>query len=206
MIPSRSKTHWEGVYSTKSSTDVSWYQSDPALSLALIQNLAPTKGGRIIDIGGGASILVDRLLDIGFERVAVLDVSEAALNQAKSRLGERADRVEWIVADILDAGEIGTADLWHDRAVFHFLTGSADRARYRDLAARTVRPGGYLILATFADDGPERCSGLDVCRYNARTLAIELGDPFTLIHEDAETHQTPWGTPQSFVYGIFRRS
>ncbi len=206
MNTSRSKTHWDAVYTTKASTDVSWYQAEPALSLALIREAAPRAGGRIIDIGGGASILVDRLLDLAFESVAVLDLSQSALNQAQLRLAERAGRVEWIAADIVDIGDLGTVDIWHDRAVFHFLTDPADRALYQDLAARTIRPGGHLIVATFADDGPARCSGLDVCRYNPQTLAVEFGDRFTLVDEAAEIHQTPSGALQSFVYGIFRRS
>jgi 2-polyprenyl-3-methyl-5-hydroxy-6-metoxy-1,4-benzoquinol methylase len=206
MIPSRSKTHWDEVYSTGSAADVSWYQDNPALSLALIREVGPEEGGRIIDVGGGASVLVDRLLGLSFEGVAVLDISEDALDRAKTRLARRAEGVEWIVADVTEIQEIGTADVWHDRAVFHFLTDPADRARYRDLAARTVRPGGHLIVATFADDGPSRCSGLDVRRYDARALAAELGEQFTLVKDAAETHRTPWGAPQSFVYGVFRRS
>ena len=138
-------------------------------------------GGRIIDVGGGASVLVDRLLDRPFEEIAVLDISETALGKAKSRLGERAERVEWIVADVTEATDLGTFDVWHDRAVFHFLTDAADRRKYVELARRTVPGGGHLIIASFADDGPKRCSDLDVCRYNAETMAAELGEGFSLV-------------------------
>ena len=159
----------------------------------------------MIDVGGGASLLVDRLLDLPFERIAVLDISEAALSKARSRLGERASRVEWIVADIIEAESLGIFDVWHDRAVFHFLTDAADRRRYVELARRTVPVGGHHIIATFAGDGPKRCSGLDVCRYNAETMGAELGGGFSLVREARESHTTPRGSSQAFFYGVFRR-
>ena len=199
------KTHWEQVYSTKGETGVGWYQGEPRLSLELIGAVAPTRGGRIIDVGGGASVLVDRLLDLPFEKVAVLDISETALGKARARLGERAGRVQWVVADVTQAAELGTFDVWHDRAVFHFLTAPADRRRYIELGRRTVPAGGHLVIATFADDGPKRCSDLEVCRYNALSLASELGEGFSLVRETRETHTTPWGSPQAFIYGVFRR-
>jgi 2-polyprenyl-3-methyl-5-hydroxy-6-metoxy-1,4-benzoquinol methylase len=199
------KAHWESVYSTKGDTGVSWYQSEPRLSLELIRSVAPAQGGRIIDVGGGASVLVDWLLDLPFEKIAVLDVSETALRQAKLRLGERADRVDWIVADITEAKALGEFDIWHDRAVFHFLTDAADRRSYVNLARQTVPEGGHLIIASFADDGPKRCSDLDVCRYNAETMGAELGEGFSLVREDRETHTTPWGSSQAFFYGVFHR-
>jgi ubiquinone/menaquinone biosynthesis C-methylase UbiE len=200
-----SKAHWEQVYFTKGETGVSWRQDDPRLSLELIQSLAPAAGGRIIDVGGGASVLVDRLLDLPFERIAVLDISEVALSKARSRLGDRARRVEWIAADITEIQDVGTFDVWHDRAVFHFLIEASDRRKYVDLARRTLLEGGYLIIAAFADDGPKQCSGLDVCRYNAASMAAELGEGFLLVREARETHLTPAGSPQAFFYGAFRR-
>ena len=199
------KTHWDNVYSTRGETGVSWYQSAPRLSLDLIRSVAPAGGGRIIDVGGGASVLVDWLLDVPFEKIAVLDVSETALSTARSRLGERAASVDWIAADITEAQSLGTFDVWHDRAVFHFLTDAADRRRYVELARRTVRPAGHLVIASFADDGPRRCSDLDVCHYNAGSMASELGEGFSLVKQARETHTTPSGCSQAFFYGVFRR-
>ncbi len=204
-LDSDRKSHWEDIYTTKAETGVSWYQDEPKRSLELIGAVAPAQGGRIIDVGGGASLLVDRLLDLPFERIAVLDLSEAALGRARSRLGERASRVEWFAADVTEVGEIGTFDVWHDRAAFHFLTDEADREAYVELARRTVPEGGHLIVATFADVGPKRCSGLDVCRYNADSLRAELGQGFLLVREARETHTTPGGLPQEFFYGVFQR-
>jgi 2-polyprenyl-3-methyl-5-hydroxy-6-metoxy-1,4-benzoquinol methylase len=199
------KAHWEEVYSTKAAAGVSWYQSEPRLSVELIRAVAPDVRGRIIDVGGGASVLVDQLLDLPFERIAVLDIAKTALGVAKSRIGEHAERVEWIAADVTRIQDIGTFDVWHDRAVFHFLTDAADRRKYVNLAIRTVPEGGHMIIASFADDGPKQCSDLDVCRYNARSMSAELGDVFSLISEARETHATPWGAPQPFFYGVFRR-
>jgi SAM-dependent methyltransferase len=205
MIATDRKTHWEHIYSAKPETGVSWYQDEPRLSLELIGAVAPAEAGRIIDVGGGASVLVDRLLDLPFGEIAVLDISETALGKARARLGERAERVRWVVADVTEAPDLGTFDVWHDRAVFHFLTDPDDRRSYVELARQTVPEGGHLIIATFADDGPKRCSDLDVCRYNARSLASELGDGFSLVREARETHSTPWGSSQAFVYGVFQR-
>jgi 2-polyprenyl-3-methyl-5-hydroxy-6-metoxy-1,4-benzoquinol methylase len=205
MIATDRKDHWEHVYSTKPETGMSWYQREPRLSLELIGAIAPAKGGRIIDVGGGASVLVDSLLDLPLGEIVVLDISEMALGKAKARLGERAERVHWVVADVTEASELGTFDVWHDRAVFHFLTDAEGRRSYVEVAWKTVPEGGHLVIATFADDGPKRCSDLDVCRYNARSLASELGEGFSLVREARETHTTPWGSSQAFVYGVFRR-
>src|SRR3954467_8470838 len=169
MIATDRKDHWEHVYSTKAETGVSWYQDEPRLSLVLIGSVAPADGGRIIDVGGGASVLVDRLFDLPFGEIAVLDISETALGKAKARLGERAERVRWVVADVTEGPELGAFDVWHDRAVFHFLTDPDDRRSYVELARQTVPLGGHLVIATFADDGPKQCSNLDFCRYNARS-------------------------------------
>ena len=158
----------------------------------------------MIDVGGGTSALGERLLDAGYA-VAVLDVSAAALARARSRLGARADAVRWIVADVTADPDLGAHDCWHDRAVFHFLTERADRRRYAALLARSVPSGGHAIIATFAPDGPDKCSGLPVCRYDGPALAAELGHALTLVRETRETHVTPWGKPQSFQYSVFRR-
>lgn len=198
------RRHWEAVYTTKDEEEVGWYQPDPALSMELIGSVIPGRG-RVIDVGGGTSLLVDRLLDSGFEQVTVLDISGTALAKAKARLGERACSVSWIEADVTTAANVGEFDVWHDRAVFHFLTDPDDRRRYVELARRSVSPGGHLIVATFAQDGPPRCSGLDVCRYDAQSLAAELGTSFSLVSVATETHTTPQGSPQAFFYGVFRR-
>lgn len=200
------EAHWQGVYGTKGETEVSWYQREPLVSLELIEAADAGRRGRIVDIGGGASLLVDRLLELGFAEVAVLDISEAALAKSRARLGERAGSVEWIVADVARVEEIGTFDLWHDRAVFHFLTDPADRRCYVDLARRTIPTGGHLLIATFAEGGPTKCSGLDVCRYDASGLGAELGEGFELIREARESHATPWGSAQAFFYGLYRRT
>jgi SAM-dependent methyltransferase len=204
MITLGLKEHWEEVYATKAETSVSWYQDEPKLSLELIGAIAPV-AGRIIDVGGGASVLVDRLLDLPFEKIAVLDISETALDKARSRLGERAERVEWIATDVTAVHDVGTYDVWHDRAVFHFLTDASDRKKYVELARRTVPEGGHLIMATFADDGPKKCSNLDVCRYHADSLRTELGQGFALVREVRETHTTHSGSLQPFFYGVLRR-
>ncbi len=205
MIATDRKNHWETVYSTKAETGVSWYQDEPRLSLELIGAVAPAEGGRIIDVGGGASVLVDRLIDLPFERIAGPRHLRDCAGQAKVRLGERAERVRWIVADVTETPELGTFDVWHDRAVFHFLTDPDDRKSYVELARKTVPEGGHLVIATFADDGPKQCSDLDVCRYNACSLASELGEGFSLVREARETHTTPWGSSQAFIYGVLKR-
>ena len=198
------KEHWENVHTGGEPADASWHQDDPKLSLELIGPASPDRGA-VIDIGGGASLLVDRLLDAGFTAVAVLDIAAAALSRAKDRLGARADRVRWIVADVTAAGDLGRFDIWHDRAVFHFLTDPPDRRKYVELATRTVPHGGHLILGAFALEGPPKCSGLEVRRYDAGLLASELGPAFGLVKAVAQTHTTPRGATQQFVYGLFER-
>lgn len=199
------KAHWEEVYAAKSEMEVSWYQEEPAVSITLIREAAPGPPARIIDVGGGASVLVDRLLDRGYRRLTVLDISATALERAKARLGDSESRVHWLVADITRADRIGAYDVWHDRAVFHFLTSPDDRRSYLATAERSLRSGGHLILATFAPEGPDRCSGLPVCRYDARSLSETAGSSFELIRTVKETHRTPWGASQAFLYCLFRR-
>lgn len=201
------KAHWEGIYSAKPATEVSWYQLHPQLSLELIRRAA---GGdlaaAIIDVGGGASTLVDHLLDEGFINLTVLDLSSRALKKTQTRLGERAGRVAWIEADATTANlPAHHFDIWHDRAVFHFLTVAHDRQRYVDTVSRAVEPGGTVIVATFADDGPERCSGLQVARYRPTELHGEFGSEFHLLEHYRETHHTPFGTEQKFVYCLCKR-
>lgn len=199
------KEHWESVYQTKATNDVSWYQAYPVVSLDLITRTRVGLKDGIIDVGGGASVLADCLLDAGFTDVSVLDISKSALEHASRRLGERAARIVWYEADVREFTPTRRFALWHDRAVFHFLTDPADQARYRDSLARSILPGGTAIIATFAPDGPTRCSGLDVVRHDARSVSAALGEEFALIDETPESHLTPWGTEQHFSYFRFQR-
>lgn len=195
------KAHWERVYTEKAPDEVSWFQPNADLSLQLIRNIGGPKTARIIDIGGGASTLVDGLLSEGFENLAVLDLSESALGAARQRLGARADDVDWIEADVTKAHFAPNSfDIWHDRAVFHFLTHEADRQAYIEQVLKTVRPGGHVIVATFAEDGPEQCSGLPVMRYSSGALHDTFGPVFDLVHHEREIHHTPFGTTQAFTY------
>lgn len=203
----QSKEHWEKVYGTKSATEVSWFQEHADLSLKLIQDAETPATASIIDVGGGASVLVDDLLSRGYEDLTVLDLSGAAIATAKSRLGKRAKSVRWIEANILEAQlPAATYDVWHDRAVFHFLTNDEDRHAYVDMVLHAVKPGGLVIVATFAEDGPTECSGLPVMRYNAQQLHSEFGEPFILLGHEKESHQTPGGKEQKFVYCFCRRA
>jgi SAM-dependent methyltransferase len=197
------KDHWESVYQTKGDREVSWTQADPQLSLSLISE-AQRGGGSVIDVGGGASVLVGRLLNVGYS-VAVLDISRASLERSAAKLGARSDKVRWIVADVTAAPDLGVFDVWHDRAVFHFLTQAVQRAAYVALMSRSIRFGGHAIIATFAPDGPDQCSGLPVRRYDAALLSAELGEGFRLVKSVPEIHHTPWGKPQSFQYSLFER-
>lgn len=197
--------HWENVYQTKSSTEVSWYEPDPKQSLNLILEAAVEKRGRVIDVGGGQSFLVDRLLDSGFKQVAVLDISSAAIEATKARLGERASKVEWMVADITQAESLGEFDIWHDRAVFHFITDPVDRKRYMELLKRSLPIGGHFIVGTFAKGGPEKCSGLAICQYDSATMQAELGSSFDPVECSEYLHSTPSGKPQQFFFGVYKR-
>ena len=198
-------SHWQTVYTTKGETDVSWYQDNPATSLRLIRDAAGTPSSHIIDIGGGASRLVDALLAAGFRQLSVLDISAAALDVARAQIGDAAATVDWIAADVTTWTPHGHYDIWHDRAAFHFLTGERDRRAYVERLRQAVRPGGQVIIGTFALDGPERCSGLPVQRYDARSLAETLGPLFELVDSCSEAHRTPWGAGQQFQFARFRR-
>ncbi|MBL4796716.1 MAG: class I SAM-dependent methyltransferase [Oleispira sp.] len=201
-----SKKHWEDVYTTKSSDSVSWFQPNAEKSLGIIQGLDIAKNSNVIDIGGGASTLVDDLLQHGYLNLSVLDLSAAALEVAKSRLGSAASKVQWREEDVTKLTlEKHSVDVWHDRAVFHFLTNEDDRNNYVKSVLHAVKPGGYVIVATFAEDGPEECSGLPVQRYSASELHSQFGSPFTLLGHEKEIHKTPFGTTQSFVYCYCRK-
>lgn len=194
------KTHWENIYRNKSPLEVSWFQKEPDMSLQLIANSGVSSEAAIIDIGGGASVLVDRLLEHGFKHLAVLDISSTALKQSQQRLGPAAEQVEWFEADVTSFRAPHQFDIWHDRAVFHFLTKARDRSQYVDTLSQTLKPAGNLILAAFAIGGPSKCSGLDVVQYDYEKLARELGDSFTLAEQLTETHLTPSNNPQLFSY------
>jgi SAM-dependent methyltransferase len=194
------REHWDRAYETKGPQDVSWYQARPELSLSMIATSRLKKDAAIIDIGGGASTLVDHLLEEGYTNLTVLDVSPVALAHAQRRLGERASRVRWIEADATGFAPPVRYSLWHDRAAFHFLTSPTDRLAYVNSLKRALEPGGTVILATFAADGPTRCSGLDVTRYDETALARVMSPDFRLVDSSSETHVTPWGAQQKFAY------
>lgn len=200
------KRHWEQVYTKKSAHETSWYQAVPTPSLQMIQHAADGAARSLIDVGGGASLLVDLLLERGFFDLTVLDISGRALEQARLRLGPRADRIDWIEADVTEFVPGRSWEIWHDRAAFHFLTDPADRARYIDVLRRALVVGGQAIIAAFAPDGPQRCSGLDIVRYDAQTLAGELGSVFVLEEKRAEAHLTPAGKEQRFGFYRFRKT
>ena len=200
------KQHWEQIYTTKASDNVSWYQQHTDQSLALIHGTGLNKSAALIDVGGGASKLVDALNEEGYSDLTVLDLSSAALNVAKQRLERHAESISWMVGDITNAKlPANRFDIWHDRAVFHFLTDPVDRQAYVKQVMRTVRPNGHVIIATFAEDGPEKCSGLPVVRYKPETLHATFGDSFRLVHHQKEAHNTPFGTVQQFVYCYCRK-
>jgi 2-polyprenyl-3-methyl-5-hydroxy-6-metoxy-1,4-benzoquinol methylase len=198
--------HWENVYTTKAEKEVSWFQENPAMSLWLIEEAGASPTSRVIDIGGGASRLVDALFDKGFRSVAVLDISASALDTAKRRLGPRAAEVEWIIADVTRWTPSKSYDVWHDRAAFHFLTEAADRIAYVECLRSAVAPRGQVIIGTFALDGPEKCSGLPVQRHDSKSLADALGPDFELVGSHGNLHRTPWGSTQSFQFSHFRRA
>ena len=198
--------HWEHVYTTKGESEVSWFQENATPSLELLTLTGETPRSAVIDIGGGASRFVDALVEIGFQAVTVLDLSEAAIAVAKARLGSRADKVKWVVADVTTWEPQQVYDLWHDRAAFHFLTEEHDRTAYVACMIKAVKPGGHAIIATFAPDGPERCSGLPVVRYDAKSLGSVLGDAFELIETRRHQHITPRGSEQRYQFSVFRRA
>ncbi|NOT66590.1 MAG: class I SAM-dependent methyltransferase [Methylotenera sp.] len=199
------KAHWDQVYATKPVDAVSWYQSHAEDSMRFLQKTGVNQSAAIIDVGGGASIFVDDLLLNGYKNITVLDISEKALLASKNRLESRAEQVHWLVADITKATlPAHSFDVWHDRAVFHFLTSADDRKTYIQNILHALKPNGHVIIATFAEDGPLKCSGLDTVRYSAKGLQAELGDSFTLISHEKVLHHTPGGNVQQFNYCYFR--
>lgn len=197
------KKHWENVYSKKSPLEVSWYQQEPNLSLRLIRDTGLDNDAAIIDVGGGASTLVDSLCDEGYTNITILDVSAQALAHARLRLADKTGAVEWCEADVTEFKPSKRFALWHDRAVFHFLTAKDDREKYVEVLKRALGSGGHLVIMAFAIDGPKKCSGLDIVQYDAEKLKAELGDDFELIETGFETHTTPAGKEQKFAYFRF---
>ena len=199
------KTHWERVYATKPETEVSWFQADPAPSLEALALANANRRSVVIDVGGGASRLVDRLIHEDYEDVTVLDISPAAIATTKARLGEHAAKARWIAADATEWTPEKSYDVWHDRAAFHFLTDPAGQAAYVERLVQALRPGGHAIIATFATDGPEKCSGLPVARHDGQSLAAALGPAFRLVETRRHNHLTPSGAVQRFQFSVFRR-
>ena len=205
-LPTDRRSHWRAIYAAKAENEVSWFQERPAASLALIGGSGLGVSARVVDVGGGASRLVDLLLADGWSALTVLDIAPEALAMARRRLGTVADRVQWLATDVLRWTPPRTFDLWHDRAVFHFLVDPADRAAYAKVMAAAVRPGGYAVIGTFAADGPERCSGLPVRRYDAAGLAAEFAMDFKPDATMSEEHRTPGGAIQRFQFVRLRRA
>jgi SAM-dependent methyltransferase len=198
--------HWDTVYTTKGERDVSWFETFPAVSIELIEDAGLTREMCVLDVGGGDSRLVDLLMARGLTCVAVLDVARAALERAQARLGEKASGVKWIEADVTGDWSWKPVDIWHDRAVFHFLTAADDREKYKERLHATLKPGGSAIIATFAPEGPEKCSGLPVARYSPESLVLELGNGFALVDSRPHLHTTPWGATQAFQYSRLKRT
>ena len=199
------QVHWESIYSEKASDAVSWYSPHLETSLALIEKSGAGKSTAVIDVGGGESTLVDDLLARGYEDVTVLDVSQTAMDVCRKRLGQASTRVCWLAADILKAELIPAAyDVWHDRAVFHFLTDASDQAAYVRQVTKAMKAGGHVIVSTFGPQGPTKCSGLDIVRYNAESMQSRFGERFYLLDSFMELHRTPFGTIQQFLFCRFR--
>jgi SAM-dependent methyltransferase len=197
--------HWDRIYERRSPGEVRWYERRPAISIRRVREAVAGGARSLLDVGGGASALVDEALELGLHRIAVLDISERAFQASREHLDTRADHVEWLVGDVTAIDDVGMFDIWHDRAVFHFLTDAFDQERYVSLCERTVAPAGIAIVATFAPDGPEMCSGLPVQRYDASGLAERCGPRFELLDSERHVHLTPRGVEQRFMYASFLR-
>jgi ubiquinone/menaquinone biosynthesis C-methylase UbiE len=205
LVMENQKNHWEKIYSTKQPNEVSWTQEVPKTSLDFIHNANLSKSASIIDIGGGDSKLVDYLLAEGFENITVLDISEQALERAKQRLGDKAQKVNWIATNIMEFEPPNAYDLWHDRAAFHFLTTEPQIVKYLSTARKAVKENGVVTIGTFSTDGPKKCSGLDIKQYSEETLTSELQNGFEKIKCVTEDHTTPFNTTQNFLFCSFKR-
>jgi SAM-dependent methyltransferase len=198
-----SKEHWEAIYKSKSPVDVSWYQQKPTISLELIAMYSLSTADSIIDVGGGTATLCDYLLESGYQHLTVLDLSANALEHSKQRLGDKAGLIAWQVEDVTKFSAPKQYDIWHDRAVFHFLTGESDRKKYKDVLTASVKVGGHVIIAAFSIGGPTKCSGLNIVQYDGTKLKTELGKDFGLVEQRTEEHVTPSGNVQLFGYYLF---
>lgn len=205
MDPEPSQAYWQQTYRAKTEQQISWHQNTPEPSLTLVTAAAALRTSRIIDVGGGTSHLADHLVQRGYSKVSVLDVSSAALATAQSRLGAQAVAVDWIAADITTWTPTQTYEVWHDRATLHFMVTETDRSAYLARLRQALAPGGYAVIATFALDGPEKCSGLPVMRHDAESLSSVLGREFALAGSERHLHLTPWGSVQPFQFSVFRR-
>jgi len=203
---SNKKEHWEDVYNSKNDLEVSWFQERPTASLDLIKSLNLKNDAAIIDIGGGNSNFTIELLKQGFTNLSVLDISAKALNRTKTKIGKKADQIQWIVSDILDVQFDQKHDVWHDRATFHFLTNNDDIEKYVTTVTNAIKSGSYLILATFSTSGPQKCSGLEITQYSKEMLKNLLKENFELVKAFEEVHKTPFNTEQNFIYTLFRKS
>jgi trans-aconitate methyltransferase len=199
------KTHWEDIYSKEKVDEVSWYQTQPSLSLHMIEAANLDRNAAIIDVGGGASRLIDNLIMQGYTNLTVLDISEKSLERAKERIGSASQNIQWVESDIADFNPHQKFQFWHDRAVFHFLTQPEDRTRYLEVMNQSLAAGAHIMIATFAPDGPEKCSGLPIQRYSHESLQQTLGPAYKLILQEQETHLTPAGGQQKFIYALFRK-
>ena len=199
------KEHWGSIYSTKGVKEVSWFQEKPQTSLDLISSLKLNKQASIIDIGGGDGFLVDELLKLSYTNITVLDIQKNAINRAKERLGEEGNKVKWIISDITEFNPTEKYDIWHDRAVFHFLTEDSDIEKYKNLVNVNVKKNGYFILATFSDEGPNKCSGLEICKYSELDLQKQFEEAFNVVDSFKENHNTPFGTTQNFTFSVFQK-
>ncbi len=206
MTDSNRRDHWEKIYETRNTEEVSWYQASPEVSVKIIEENKLPLDAKIIDIGGGDSLFVDFLLDLGFENITVLDISEKAIDKAKIRLGERAGNVKWIIADITEFQTEEKYDFWHDRATFHFLTDEAEISSYLNNAREHLCENGLLVIGTFSEEGPEKCSGLHVRQYSAEGLSYRLEKLFKKLKCFYTNHYTPQGTVQNFVFCSFKKS
>lgn len=199
------KDHWEKIYSSKDFKETSWYQKKPEAALNIIESLRLSRQARIIDVGGGDSYLVDNLLALGYENLSVLDISEVAIKKAKNRIGENAAKVDWIVSDAVNFKSSNEFDLWHDRAAFHFLTNENRINDYLNNLKASVKQGGYVILATFSEKGPEKCSGIEIEQYSAEDMEKLFEKDFEIVRLENLDHTTPWEDKQNFTFGLFRK-
>jgi len=199
------KQHWENIFQTKSDQQKSWYQSYPSISIELIEELHPGKNAAIVDIGGGDSLLVDSLLDKGYTNITVLDISASAIENSKKRLGDKSHQVKWVTSDILDFHGHEQFNVWHDRAAFHFLTTDAEIENYVETCRTLIAPSGYLILGTFSESGPQKCSGLDVKRYSESSMTVRFAQGFDRIRCVEENHVTPTKAKQDFLFCVFKK-